>query len=717
MTFLKLAIFCFIVFGYQCFSEECCSSLCQSNLFRDLLTVREIDRCLNDRMPVSYSFYLNGGYFVMPSARMGPGGTFTIGYCDVPPYRSYNLGLQVHDHLEVTGNYRIFCGVDDPVLTPLGFGDFSDKGANLRVALLLPEDSDYKLPGMVIGLEDFVGTRSFAAKYIVLTQVFRQYNAEASIGIGHDRLRGLFGGVLWMPFRRSSNAFVKGISLVAEYDATDYENPAKEKHPDGRVKKSPINYGLKYRLWNTLDFSVAKIRGDEIAWSGALTCNFGSMKSFIPKIGEALPYRAPVNTQPLGVLRSEDVMIQDFLYAMREQGFTLLEGWLSVNECNKKIVRLKVYNNKYAVECDQRDRLTHLVAYLTPSDIDEVIVVIESEGFSVQEYHFCVRHLERYRACKIGEYELAILSPLCEVSCPDPWTDRLLFRQRQPLWNVYARPDYNTIFGSARGKFKYTLGVAAGVDGFLWGDIYYSAEVSYQFFSDIDDVGDVDRLNPSQIVNVRTDLFRYLKENRLILEEMYLQKNCNLGQGWYGRLSGGYYEIAYGGVALELLYYPVWSQLALGMEVAWLKKREYSGLGFTNTVRKLEGFVPTYRSFNPWQAFLDLYYDWNWAQLDVKTSFGRFLAGDKGARLEVGKYFCSGLRLYFWYARTDAGDVLNGKRYDEKGAGFSMPLDMFYTSHSRRRWGYGMSAWLRDVAVRIRTGRGLYRLIHELRQF
>jgi len=683
---------------------------------RDLLTVECIDKKLNERMPVSYNFFLNGGYFVMPSARMGCGGTFAVGYTDLPPYRISNFDVQVCDRLEVSINYRVFCGVEDPVLSRWGYGDFSDKGANVRFAVILPEDSGYMLPGVVIGWDDFLGTRGFEAKYLVATQVFPRYNTEISLGFGKDRLKGLFGGVLWMPFRNCGYKYLEGISLSAEYDATDYEDPVREPHPDGRVKNSPINYGLKYRLWNALDLSVAHIRGDALAASASINVNFGNSKGFVPKIDDPLLYKAPCNTEALGLLRSEEVMISDFLYAFRDQGFLLLEGHLSRPNPNCKVLRLRVYNECYATECETRIHLTHVVAHLTPEDIDKVIVVIESEGFPVQQYCFSSEHLYRYRNCCLGEYEFSVLSPLCEASCPDITCERRIFCRSRSLWNVYLRPDYSTIFGSSRGKFKYTLGLAASIDGFLPGDLYYSGCLSYHFLSDIDKVGDIDQLNPSQIVNVNSDQISYQKSAPWHLQELYLQKSWNVGCGCYCRLSGGYFQVNYGGVAAEFLCYPVCSPFAIGGEVALFKKRHYEGLGFTDKVRKLDGFTPSYHHFDFWHAMLDLYYNFRPACIDFKVSLGRFLAGDAGARVEVGRYFDSGLRLYIWSSWTNAQDVLNGQRYYDKGIGFSMPLDMFYTYSSRRRWGYSMAAWLRDIAIRPKTGRSLYPMVHELRQ-
>ena len=172
----------------------------------------------------------------------------------------------------------------------------------------------------------------------------------------------------------------------------------------------------------------------------------------------------------------------------------------------------------------------------------------------------------------------------------------------------------------------------------------------------------------------------------------------------------------YGGVGAELLWYPVWSDLAVGFEAAALKKRTYSGIGFVDTVRKLDFMTPSYVKFFPYQYFANAYYDWRDVQLDFKVTIGKFLARDFGVRAEVGHYFPNGLRVYGWAARTSARDIINGERIHDKGVGISFPLDILKTHCSRKRWNYSMSAWQRDTAARTKTGRDLYTMISELRR-
>lgn len=687
----------------------------ESNLLEDLLIVNYWNQRLNEKFPVTYNHLLQGGYFSMPSARMGKEGDIGAGYGYIPPYIHYNMRFQLVDFLEVSGNYRVFKGVEDPVLTREGFGDFSDKGANLKISLLSAEDTHYQLPGLAVGLEDFIGTRAFKAYYIVLTKIFLNQNLEISLGYGTKRIHKWFGGMIWMPFRSTSRDYLKDLSFVLEYDAIPYRDETIEKHPKGRKKYSPLQLGMKYRAWDCVDLSLAYIRGDKWAFTISTFYNFGTTKGLVPKIDESLPYKAPVNYQPISELRPLDLMIQEFIYAFRCQGFDLSEAWLC-DDHGRKVLRLTINNLVYRDEHHLRTRLNALLASLTPTGIDGIIVVIDATAIPLQELHYEIDFLNRYRNQEIGRYELDILTPFKEASYPNIYTSKLIFKRDLEWWNLELLPKTHTLFGSAKGKFKYALGLSLNINGFLANTIFYSISLGYYFSSYFEKIHDIDRLNPSQIINVRTDIISYYKQRGVTVDEAYLEKVWNWGRGWYARVSVGIFEPEYGGVSTEWLYYPVNSNWAVGMDFALVKKRAPHGLDFTSYARKLHGFKPHWVRFLGSQYFLNVYYDWRCTGLEFKVSAGKFLADDFGVRTEVSRYFPSGLRLGFWYTYTNAHDVINNATYHDKGIFFSVPLDIFYTKTSRSRWGYGMSAWLRDVGVTARTGGHLYELINQERQ-
>lgn len=697
---------------FCCFEEE--PAECQ--LMKDLLIVDYWNKRNAHRVPVTYNHLLLGGYFSMPSARMGEEGELGIGYAYVPPYIHWNGRCQLIDRLELSGNYRIFRGVDDPNLSKHGFGDFSDKGANAKFAIILPEDSGYALPGVAIGFEDFLGTRNFNAYYAVATQVFKDYDFEFSLGYGFKRYHRWFGGMQWFPFRQMWCLHgLETFSLAAEYDATNYRSHKCEPHPKGRDTRSPINFGCKYRLWDSIDFSVAYMRGKKVAASVSAFYNFGMSEGLLPKVDAPLPYKAPVNTECLGDFRPPEWLTNELAFALKEQGFLLLQADLFIDDFCDQAIRIRVVNEVWRMEAEVRQRLSAILAALLPSNFCYVIAVIDGEGFPVQEYRIPVALLRRFGEDCLCEQEFITLAPLREVSCLPCHSYTTIYKGHLSPFCTTLLPKTNMLFGSAKGKFKYAAGLNLFFDGFIYNDIYYNVALGYIFAQDMHSSG-IDSLNPSQVINVRTDIVRYLSRPGISVDNAYLQKNWNLGCGWFARASIGLFEIEYGGIAAEFLYYPVGSNWAVGVEGACLRKRTLSGVGFSDKVRYLKGFDVHYRGFLGSQGFLNLYYDIQPCNLELRLKLGKFLANDVGIRYEVSRYFPSGMRVTFWYTQTNKRDNINGSRYYDKGVAISMPLDIFYTCSSRNKWRYGLSAWLRDVGIIGGNGESLYEIIDDLRQ-
>lgn len=689
----------------------------ESDLEKDLMIVDWVNCKLNDRMPVYFNHLLYGGYWNMPSSRMGLAGEIGAGWSKVPPYENFNLRFQLFRHVELSGNYRVFRGVEDQALSQHGFGDFSDKGANVKVAFWFPEDSDYAVPGLAVGWEDFIGTKAFEARYVVLTQVFPNWNLEMSLGYGDMRIHGWFGGATWVPFRKSCNTYLKDLALVAEYDAIPYESEDREPHPDGRSVSSPINFGLKYRLWDRIDCSVSYVRGEEWAFSFSSFFPLGTCLGIMPKIDDPLPYRAPKNLEPIGPLRPCDVLAQDIYTAFECQGINVLRVWLSTDHCGQRILRLEVENCVWRYEDRFRERISQLLANIVPSNVNQVVIELQTDGLPVQEYHYRTEFLRMYADEQMCPFELTVVSPKREVSCSGDCRGQLIYREDLPrfCWEVF--PETYTAFGSAKGKFKYLLGVHLEICGYFWNDWYYSVLLGYPITSNLCDVSDIDKINPSQLINVRTDSINYYKQEGLSVNEAYIEKSWNLGCGHYFRTAIGLFEEAYGGVAGEWLYYPINSRFAIGAEGAYLRKRTYGGVGFTDKVRKLEGYTPTYvEPFYPKQYFLSAYFNIEELDLDLELRGGKFLANDWGVRTEVSRYYPSGLRLFAWYTYTDGKDYVNGQLYHDKGVGISIPLDIFLPCSCRNRYRWAMSAWLRDVGAIALTGNRLYWQIRDQRE-
>ncbi len=175
-----------------------------------------------------------------------------------------------------------------------------------------------------------------------------------------------------------------------------------------------------------------------------------------------------------------------------------------------------------------RKRIELILASITPSNIADVTVVIEADGVSEHEYKFRVRDLKRYAEGKMGDEEFKIIAPLREASStPSIYDAALLYRRRKRIWMLTFRPWMRTFFGSSRGKFKYEVGFSLGPEGYLFDQIYYSLYGSYTAFASTQDISTQDTLNPSRIINVRTDSLRYNQSSSFHIDQAFLQKSVN----------------------------------------------------------------------------------------------------------------------------------------------------------------------------------------------
>lgn len=697
---LVLSMFLLLIFLTiaACVYGECDSS----TLFRDLALVEEIDKKNKDELPFFYNSSMMGGYFNMPSARTAREGVVGFGAARVHPYNIYGVNFQYFDRLELALNYRVYTGMTDPVFGHHGFGDEAERIGNAKLVFNLPGDGLPGFPTFAIGIEDFIGTKRFNSEYIVMTKDWTDYNIEATLGWGRKRIKGFFGGLAWTPWRQTSLTFLKNLSLLAEYDATDYKHHVHE-HPKGRKVSSRINAGINYVWRDTLQLSMSSLRGREFSAMGSIRYPLGSSNGFIPKTREPILYRSPVDTEPLGVVRPERDFVNELGFTLGQQGLDLYQVYSS-----NSVLWLKIVNNMYREEHIVRERLQRILAAITPSNIQKVIVVVEADGVVSQGYTFRTEDLYRYRQNQVTAFELETLSPMTNP-LPRPNDSMQLFHRRRLVWLFSLYPRLQSFFGSSTGKYKYNLSLVANPEGYIFDSIYYDTQISYAVSSSIQKLKSRDRLNPSQLPNVRSDSIKYFQTNTASFETAYLQKSWNIkNTGCFFRLAGGYFEPAYGGEATELLYYPASSNWAIGAEQATVWKRRYHGLGFTHKIRRFRGHRVTHEPFLGVQYFANVYYTLKPWNLDFKIKAGQFLAKDRGVRFEVSRWFPSGLQVSLWYTITNGHDHVNHRTYFDKGFAFSLPLDFFLRQSSRTYLGYAMSAWLRDVGASAETGKGLY---------
>ncbi len=686
-------------------------------LYHDLKLVEQVEKEITRRSPVVYSNSMLVGYLNTPSARVNNTGMIGLSATSVPPYGLLNLNIQPFSFVELSGNYRIFIGKSEENFGYKGFGDDADRTANFKISI---EPFRYGLegvPSFAVGMEDFYGSQRFYAPFVVVTQNFSRLGLEFSLGYGTHRVKGVFGGMSWYPWFYSDVPILKDIAFLAEYDGINYEYHEDE-HPCGRDVNTRFNVGASWTLRNVFQLKVGSVRGKEVSFMGSFFYNFGETQGIFPKKDNPPVYSAPKNLEDIGPLRKEKTLAREMASAFHKQGFHLVEAKMVYSPKQKATLWLKIINIQYWNNYDVKKRIVALLSKLTPENIEDVVVVIEENGIDIESYRFLREHLSLFEEGKIGETEMDVLSPMSETPAyPSKYESAPLYFQRKSPWAFTMRPRVITFFGSTTGKLKWSFGWLVNPEGYLFDSIYYNIVAAYDIWSSLSGVGDKDQYNPSQLLNVRTDSVNYYKTQTVHLEQAYLQKGWNIAKGLFGRLATGYFEVAYAGIAGEVLYYPVNSYWAIGLEAATVLKRNYTGLGFQHEVRRLVGDTPVYEKYIGVQYFLDLYCDVKPVDISLQVQIGQFLAKDKGAKFVATKYFPSGLRFSLWYTVTNANDVVNSNIHHDKGIAFVIPFDVFLSKSSRSMVGYAMSAWLRDAGAVAATGKQLYPTIQSNRVY
>jgi hypothetical protein len=199
----------------------------------------------------------------------------------------------------------------------------------------------------------------------------------------------------------------------------------------------------------------------------------------------------------------------------------------------------------------------------------------------------------------------------------------------------------------------------------------------------------------SALPHVRSDIGFYLKEGKSGIYESQADYLFNIAPDWYGRVSGGLLEYMYGGVDGEILYRPYGQRLAIGFDVNHVVKRGFDDL-FT--------FLP----YQVTEGQLSFYYKLPFYNLTSTLRIGRYLAGDKGATIEISREFEGGVRVGVFATKTNVSSEQFGEGSFDKGVLFSFPLDLLLANPSRSEASYVYRPLTRDGGQYVDIAKPLY---------
>lgn len=210
----------------------------------------------------------------------------------------------------------------------------------------------------------------------------------------------------------------------------------------------------------------------------------------------------------------------------------------------------------------------------------------------------------------------------------------------------------------------------------------------------VGNISDIYRLNQSRLQHVRSDAAEYDQGGATSIPQLYVSRQWKAAPDVYTRVSAGYLERMFGGVSAEVLWKPVASRLALGVEMNYVKQRAFDNvLGFQD-YGVATGHASAYYEFKNGYT----------GQLDV----GRYLAGDVGATVTLEREFANGWRLGGFFTLTDVSADEFGVGSFDKGITVTVPASWLLGKPDTRVRSTTLRPFSRDGGARLSVPGRLY---------
>ncbi|MBI3171998.1 MAG: YjbH domain-containing protein, partial [Hydrocarboniphaga effusa] len=309
-----------------------------------------------------------------------------------------------------------------------------------------------------------------------------------------------------------------------------------------------------------------------------------------------------------------------------------------------------------------RARLVHM-----PEEIDKLEIVEVSAGMDALSLTARREDLDADARGQVSTDELRLATEIrSQASVPREAADYANLLQ-YPTWLYGYSPAIRANIGGLEGFFVGQLLVKPYTTFQLTPGLSISAVGAVSLYSELDKLK---QRESSELPNVRSDLETYQFTNdEAWLDRLEVNHLFPFGRDWFGRWSAGLFEEMYGGVAAEVLYRPLASRFAYGVDVNYVKKRDYDKL-------------LTFLDYEVATGHFTVYYDTPFHGLMLKASAGRYLARDVGFTVDVSREFRNGVVFGAFATKTNVSAEQFGEGSFDKGCYLSIPLELLLTAHS-----------------------------------
>jgi len=625
------------------------------------------------------------GLMETPTARVMKENRYRVGASIVDPYRQYYGTIGIFPRTEVNGRITEVSGVPG-FYEGSPYGDLKDKAVDLKVQFL--REGKFT-PALALVIMDPHGTRLYASQVLVASK--QVYPFDFTIGLGNGRYgkeplsstgegfglelftdpqewwrnANLFGGIQFAPSEK--------FALMAEYSPIEYHrqtnDPAQAKYFTEPVP-SKVNFGARWKPTRWSEIDVTYQRGNQLGVGFSVAFDIGN--PLVPIRGR--PYRERPE-------RLADPLSDRIAVALSESGFS------NIGVSSDGItLHVEAQNDRYFFSTRAVDVILEIVFLQRPDFVEYIHVMLKENGIPSVDFITTWRGLALAHEGEIGRDRFFEMSSF-KTNEVLPYVSKTVHKRR---FDYDVSLSLDTFLNDPSGFFKYRFGITGLVTADTWKGGSFVAGAEYY------PLNTVSTSNTPLSIPVRSDIAEYKKEN-IALSRFFFEQIHKTRTPLYGRISAGFLEVMYAGIDGEIAAPLLNGRFLAGISGSVVRKREPdSPFGLI-------------AGADYYTAFFNGRLNIPEADIYVDVNAGRFLAGDKGARLTLSKSI-NGVVLSAWYSITDTSiftDPYNNG-YHDKGISVSIPLRLFLGRDSKTSYRYSLSAWTRDVGQDVYHYRTLF---------
>ena len=638
------------------------------------------------------------GLLQTPTARMAPAGEISLNYRDNDQYRYYSGSMQLFPWLETTLRYtdvrtRKYSSVE----AFSGEQTYKDKAFDLKVRLW---EEGYWLPQVAVGARDIGGTGLFDGEYVVANKAWGPFDFSLGLGWGYLGTSGniknplctykqkfcyrdnsynqagsvdasqmfhgptaLFGGVEYQ-------TPLQPLRLKLEYEGNNYQQDFAGKLP----QKSKFNVGAIYRVTDWADVNLSYERGNTVMFGFTLRNNFNELR---PNYNDNS--RPKYQPQPQDAILQHSVVANQLTLLKYNAGFANPQIQVKGDTLYVTGEQVKYRDSQEGVVRANRIIMNDLpegirTIRVTENRLNMPQVTTETDVASLQ------RHLEGE---PLGQ-ETQLVQQRVEPIVPDKPEQGWYIEKSS--FDFHIDPVLNQSVGGPESFYMYQLGAMATADWWLSDHLLTTGSLFANIANNYDKFNYTDPPRDSKLPRVRTRVREYVQNDIYVnnLQANYFQY---MGNNFYGQVYAGYLETMYGGAGAEVLWRPVDSNWAFGIDANYVKQRDW---------RSAQDMMK-FTDYSVKTGHLTAYWTPPFAQdVLIKASVGQYLAGDKGGTLEVAKHFDSGVVVGTYATITNVSPKEYGEGDFTKGVYVSIPMDLFTSGATRSRAAVGWTPLTRD---------------------